>query len=119
MEITYIPQPNGSKQCGQTVLAMLLGTDIKTICKEMKKSGGTRNSHLKKILDSYNIKYRYKRCKHLEHIPKVAIVKIGFAGYSHTHWTLKYEDFFYDPTIGVIKEYNKELIEPISYLEIL
>ncbi len=119
MRIKYRAQPNHSSQCGQAVLAMLLNKDIGIICKEMDKSGPTRNGDITKVLKAYNIKHKYKRCKHLEHIPNVAIVKIGFEGQSNTHWTLKFKNVFYDPTIGIIKEYNKELIEPISELEIL
>ena len=117
--IKYLSQPVNSNQCGQTVLAMLLGEEIKTVCKLMNKSGGTRNSDLVKVLTNKGIKHNYKRCKYFEHIPKVAIVKIGFEGYNHTHWTLKYKDTYFDPEIGIIKNYNEKFINPISYIEVI
>lgn len=78
--IKYKSQPVNTNLCGQTVLAMLLDKEIKDVCKVMKKSGKTRNSDIIKVLKENEIKHKYKRCRYFEHVPKVAIVKIGFSG---------------------------------------
>ena len=81
----YIRQPENSKLCGQTCLAMIINSTIEDICEIMEKKKGTYNKDIYKVLDKYNIKYRYKRNNKLENLPELAIVKIGFKNFKNTN----------------------------------
>lgn len=121
MEIMYIRQPNNSKLCGQTCLAMAFNKDIKDICIILNKYQGTRNPDIYKIIEHFGFKYKYKRIsKKNNNIPNDVIVKIGFKGFRDTHWTYKINDCFYDPTEGLLKDYTEyDYIEYISYIQII
>ena len=117
MDITYIKKPAYSKQCGQTVLAMLTATSVKEICRQTGNNK-LRNSDITRFLKENEIKHEFKRCRHYDQLPKYAIVKLSIEGQSYNYWCLKMNDIFYDPEVGTIKEYNNESIQPISYIKI-
>jgi hypothetical protein len=117
MKIKYKNQPPYSMMCGQTVLAMVLDVEILDICFILNKHNqGTMNKDIYKVLDKFNIKYKYKRCKDFNLIPNKAIVKLGYYRSKDTHWILKFNDKYYDPSIGIIEQYNTDLVKPISYI---
>lgn len=118
-KIVYQEQPHKSKKCGQTVLAMLLGGSTDMMCAFLSKTKGTYNKDIYKILDLYRVKYRYKRFKSIEQLPKLAIVKIGFSTSTSTHWTLRINGKFYDPDLGIIDKYNLDHVRFMSYIEVI
>lgn len=115
----YISQPRGAVTCGQTVLAMIFNMTIAEVCDLMGKHGRTRNKHLQEFLLTRGCTSVYSRAKTFEEIPNGSIVKIGFKGYSDTHWVLKDDNKYYDPDIGILHQYNTDFIEPISYMQVV
>jgi hypothetical protein len=49
--------------------------------------------------------------------PPLCMVVLHFSDAKHTHWTVYKRGMFYDPTIGVVREYPDE-VRQTSYLPI-
>lgn len=114
--ISYLKQPqNGS--CGQTCLAMLAGIAVDEVIKIMKSTKW--QASLSKVLEaleyfgfSYN-KPVYTHGQKLE-FPKCCIINIR--GDKKSHLLVYFDGVFYDPTFGIMHNYQYENI--ISYIEI-
>ena len=113
-----IMQPTFST-CGQACIAMITGKSIEEVIKNMKTDGPTSIGQLIEILDFYGIKHaeRNKRISKKNPVPyKYSILTVHTnAGY--THWTLLYNNKYFDPEFGLIEgEYMYGKIT--SFLEI-
>ncbi len=113
-----ITQSNSSS-CGQACIAMIAGKSIEEVIKDMKTDGPTSIGQLIEILDFYGIKHseRNKRISKKNPVPyKYSILTVHtYAGY--THWTLFYDNKYFDPEFGLIEgEYTHGKIT--SFLEI-
>lgn len=100
----------------QTTIA---GKSVDEVIKDMKTDGATSIGQLIEILDYYGIRHaeKNKRISKKNPVPyKYSILTVHTdAGY--THWTLLYDDKYYDPEFGLIEgEYTHGKIT--SFLEI-
>ena len=93
-----------SENCGQACIAMITGKDIEEVMKDMKTSGPTSIGQLIEILDFYGVKHAKKNTRISKKNPapyKYSILTVHTnAGY--THWTLLYDNKYYDPEFGLI-----------------
>lgn len=116
MEVNYISQSVHSNLCGQSVISMLLNIPIKVVIEDLVETKDKlRNSDIKKVLDSHQIKNESLRTRHFESIPDTAIVKVAIENSANSYWVLKYKGIFYDPYIGVVSKYNSRVTFPMSY----
>lgn len=105
--------------CGQACIAMITGKNVEEVIKDMKTDGVTSIGQRIEILDFYGIGHaeRNKRISKKNPVPyKYSILTVHTdAGY--THWTLFYDNKYYDPEFGLIEgEYAHGKIT--SFLEI-
>ena len=99
----------GPETCGQACISMITGKGIEEVIKDMKTSGPTSIGQLIEILDFYGIKHAERNTriskKNPEPYPFSILTVHTNAGY--THWTLLYDNKYYDPEFGMIEgEYN-------------
>lgn len=91
--------------CGQACIAMITGKSIEEVIKDMKTDDATSIGQLIEILDFYGIRHaeRNKRISKKISVPyKYSILAVHTnAGY--THWTLFYDNKYYDPEFGLIE----------------
>lgn len=109
-----IIQPQ-DRLCGQACVAMLAGVELEEVIKTMKAK--KRQSSLSKVietLDYYGIAHSDKMIYKLKNdhiLPKCCIVN------TKGHLILFYNGKYYDPSKGILKEYDQNQIT--GYLEIL
>jgi hypothetical protein len=113
-----IIQPTFST-CGQACISMITGKSIEEVIKDMKTDGATSIGQLIEILDFYGVRHAERNKRISKKIPvpyKYSILTVHTnAGY--THWTLFYDNKYYDPEFGLIEvEYTYGKIT--SFLEI-
>ncbi|MBO5474500.1 MAG: hypothetical protein J6A08_12075 [Lachnospiraceae bacterium] len=116
--VELIMQPTFST-CGQACIAMIAGKSVEEVIQDMKTDGATSIGQLIEILDFYGIGHaeRNKRISRKNPIPyKYSILTVHtIEGY--THWTLFYDNKYYDPEFGLTEgEYTYGKIT--SFLEI-
>lgn len=114
----YRSQGFKTKKCGQTVLSMITGKPINEICKVLGKEESTNIfKDLKPFLESNGYQTIYKKVRNFKSIPNNSIVLLEFPDESNNgHFTLKINNKYYDPSVGIISKYNKKTRLPHSYL---
>ena len=104
---------------GQECIAMIAQKDIDEVIKDMKTDGPTSIGQLMDILDLYGIKHaeRNKRISKKNPIPYEYSILTVHTNAGYTHWTLLYDNKYFDPEFGLIEgEYTHGKIT--SFLEI-
>lgn len=115
--ITLIRQPNDGL-CGQAVVAMLAGVTIQEVidvmgCREWQGTMGRMIS----ALNYYGIDHSeiiYYTARPDGKIPECCIMMEKLGRFSH--YLIHYKGKFYDPTLGLLNEYDKSKL--LGYLEI-
>jgi hypothetical protein len=102
--VTYIKEPD-SLQCGQAVLAMLLG---KTVDEIIETVGTERETKLKDMfccLDLYGVKYSGDRVQveSKSELPEICFLSLETP--RCWHWSLYFKGMFYDPEHGVMNDF--------------
>lgn len=90
--------------CGQACIAMIAGKTIENVIKDMKTSGPTSIGQLIEALDFYGIKHSEKNTRISKKNPapfEYSILTVH-ANAGYTHWTLLYDNKYYDPEFGLI-----------------
>ena len=98
-----------SETCGQACIAMITGKDIKQVIKDMKTSGPTSVGQLIEILDFYGVKHadRNTRISKKNPVPYKYSILTVHTNEGYTHWTLLFDNIYFDPEFGLIKgEYS-------------
>ncbi|MGG8495949.1 hypothetical protein ACQY1Q_06010 [Tenacibaculum sp. TC6] len=115
----YVSQGYNTKLCGQTVLSMIIGKPTEQICKELQKDGTTNIiKDLKPYLEKNGFDTEYKKVRTFKDIPNNSIVLLEFPDESQSgHYTLKINNVYYDPAVGILKNYNEETRLPHSFLK--
>lgn len=116
--ITLIKQPNDGL-CGQAVVAMLAGVTIQDVvdvmeCREWQGTMGKVISAINYYgIDHSDIIYYTQGAKNVK-LPECCIMmeKMG----RFCHYLLHYKDKFYDPTLGMLENYDFSKL--LGYLEI-
>lgn len=116
MNIKYIHEPT-DLQCGQAVLAMLLGTTAESICRYLDNDRETNLREMKRVLSEHGINLLPERrqafCK--DDLPKCALLSLETP--RCWHWSLYADGRFYDPEHGILEDFPKS--ERKYYWEIL
>ncbi len=94
-----------SETCGQACISMITGKPIEEVIKDMKTSGPTSIGQLMEILDFYGVKHaeRNTRISKKNPTPYKCSILTVHANAGYTHWTLLYDNKYYDPEFGLIE----------------
>lgn len=100
---------NTFSTCGQACIAMITGKSINEVIKDMKTDGPTSIGQLIEILDFYGIKHaeKNKRISKKNPIPYKYSILTVHTNEGYTHWTLLYDNKYYDPEFGLIEDEYK------------
>lgn len=104
MNITYIHEPN-DLQCGQAVLAMILGTTAEKISEYLCNERETTLKEMKRVLSENNIKFSPERKESFskDDLPRYALLSLETP--RCWHWSLYADGIFYDPEHGVLRDF--------------
>lgn len=104
MNIEYIHEPT-DLQCGQAVLAMLLGTSAEEICGRLGNERETTLREMKQTLAESGIRFdpqrREAQCR--EELPRCCLLSLETP--RCWHWSLYAQGVFYDPEHGVLDDF--------------
>lgn len=100
----YIHEPT-DLQCGQTVLAMLLGVSVESICGKLQNDRETTFREMKQTLEKHGFRLSPKRKQAFTKadLPPVALLSLETP--RCWHWSLYGEGIFYDPEHGVMEDF--------------
>lgn len=114
----YLSQGYGTKKCGQTVLAMITGLPVDTICNQIGKQETTSMlNDLKPFLQNHGFDTEFKRIRYFEEAPNNSIVLLSKQGFSTGHFVLKKKKKYLDPYEGVIHKYNEDVNYALCFLK--
>lgn len=120
--VRYLFQPLGSKQCGQTCVAMLLGIPLNDVINEIGKEGVTTTKDLVTILHTHGFETsgRRERIGKSTKLPDTCILSMKIEGQSNWHWVLYVNGKYLDPDEGPLSRYpqNNNAFRFTSYIEI-
>lgn len=110
MNIQYIHEPT-DLQCGQAVLAMLLGTAPEYICSYLGNDRETDLREMKRVLTDHGIKFDHERkqAQTVSDLPVCALLSLETP--QCWHWSLYADGIFYDPEHGVLREFPQSARE--------
>ena len=102
--VKHIYEPN-PLACGQAVLAMLSGEDVKDIFSLVKTEKETTLKDMKNALVSLEIGFKNERVEVSEksELPRVAMLSLETP--KCWHWSLFFDGVFYDPEYGVLDDF--------------
>ncbi len=118
--LVYIHEPT-DLQCGQAVLAMLLGVSVESICAELQNERETTFREMKQVLESrgFKLSAERKQAGSKADLPSIALLSLETP--RCWHWSLYAEGIFYDPEHGVMEDFPEckrkyfwEVTVPIS-----
>lgn len=100
----YIHEPT-DLQCGQAVLAMLLGASVESICNELHNERETTLREMKQALESrgFRLSAERKQAVTKADLPPVALLSLETP--RCWHWSLYADGIFYDPEHGVMEDF--------------
>lgn len=104
MNINYIHEPT-DLQCGQAVLAMLLGTTPEEICGILHNERETNLREMQSVLEKHGIAFSRERKQAFTKadLPKTALLSLETP--RCWHWSLFADGVFYDPEHGVLDDF--------------
>ena len=107
-------QPEGSKLCGQTCIAMIAGISLGDAIQRAGKQGGTTGPDLRKALYRIGIPSSEKMVRlgargkvprkrfDFGVLPKRCIAKVRSTGVKESHWVLVWDGEIHDPYPGYV-----------------
>ncbi len=104
MDINYIHEPT-DLQCGQAVLAMVLGKTPEYICSLL---GNDRETDLREMKQTFRahgffVSDERRQVQHREELPPLALLSLETP--RCWHWSLYCDGTFYDPEHGVMDDF--------------
>ena len=104
MNINYIHEPT-DLQCGQAVLAMLLGTSVDYICDFLGNDRETDLREMKRVLTEHGVKFspERKQAQTKADLPSCAVLSLETP--RCWHWSLYADGIFYDPEHGILNDF--------------
>lgn len=104
MNITYVHEPT-DLQCGQAVLAMLLGKTPDEICKYLNNDRETTLKEMKLVLKENGVAFSNERKQVMSksELPGCALLSLETP--RCWHWSLYADGVFYDPEHGVLDDF--------------
>lgn len=104
MDIKYIREPD-DLQCGQAVLAMLTGIDVKIIADLLDNHRETTLKEMKQTLREHGFTVDDKRVQVYDKTQLPDICMLSLETPRCWHWSLYCEGVFYDPEHGVMDDF--------------
>lgn len=104
MTVRYIHEPD-DLQCGQAVLAMLLGVSAESICRELQNERETTFREMKQTLERHGFRLSDERRQAAARsdLPQTALLSLETP--RCWHWSLYLNGTFYDPEHGVMEDF--------------
>lgn len=104
MTVEYIHEPT-DLQCGQAVLAMLLGTTPEKICTFLQNDRETTLREMQLVLETNGVRFSRERRQAFtkEDLPKIALLSLETP--RCWHWSLFANGVFYDPEHGILDDF--------------
>ena len=101
----HLQQPERSRVCGQTVVAMITGRSVEEVCQLIGKTGTTKLSDIKKALEHFGVKvgypvrYNNRLKKNRPQLPEFCLIRLKRTSgrKASGHLTFYYKGTFYDP----------------------
>lgn len=97
----HLMQPVGSRLCGQTCLAMILGTTVHNTIVWAKKKGGTRTKDLRELLEKHGRQCSPRMKRGYPTEDGMFLLTVHFHGSSAKHWVILLrlgdKEMYYDP----------------------
>jgi len=104
MEINYIHEPT-DLQCGQAVLAMILGTTPEHICKLLGNDRETTLAEMKRLLRDAGYIVSDERMQVCDKSELPIFCMLSLETPRCWHWSLYCEGIFYDPEHGIMDDF--------------
>jgi len=105
MTIKLELQPEGSRQCGQAVVAMLAHKTTAEICRKFAHYDETTVAQVCRWLHVERIGYLAPRTGSNWHEHQKAILRINSPAMRFNHWILKFGGQIYCPSHGIDPDY--------------
>ena len=104
MKIEYIHEPT-DLQCGQAVLAMVLGIPVGQVCAELGNERETTLREMREYFEAHGVKMAAGRsqAQGKEDLPRLALLSLETP--RCWHWSLYADGVFYDPEHGVLDDF--------------
>lgn len=104
MTVKYIHEPT-DLQCGQAVLAMLLGKTPEEICNFLQNDRETTLREMQLVLETNGVRFSRERRQAFikADLPKFALLSLETP--RCWHWSLFADGVFYDPEHGVLDDF--------------
>ncbi len=104
MKIEYVHEPT-DLQCGQAVLAMVLGLPVEQVSGELDNDRETTLKEMKDYFRSHGVKIsdERKQAQTKDDLPPLALLSLETP--RCWHWSLYCEGAFYDPEHGVLNDF--------------
>ncbi|MBE6869750.1 MAG: hypothetical protein E7494_13505 [Ruminococcus albus] len=104
MNITYIHEPT-DLQCGQAVLAMVLGISAEQVVSDLNNERETTLKEMKEYLRSHGAWVSDERVPVTEKSQLPPLCMLSLETPRCWHWSLYFEGTFYDPEHGVMSDF--------------
>ncbi len=104
MEIKYIHEPT-DLQCGQAVLAMVLGVSVEEIVKRLGNERETTLKEMKETFRANGVKISDARIQVQKKSELPPLCLLSLETPRCWHWSLYCEGIFYDPEHGVMEDF--------------
>ena len=104
MKIEYIHEPT-DLQCGQAVLAMVLGIPVEQVALELENDRETTLREMRSYFEAHGVKMSAGRQQAQSRVdlPKLALLSLETP--RCWHWSLYADGVFYDPEHGVLDDF--------------
>ena len=104
LKIEYVHEPT-DLQCGQAVLAMVLGLPVEQVSGELDNDRETTLKEMKDYFRSHGVKIsdERKQAQTKDDLPPLALLSLETP--RCWHWSLYCEGVFYDPEHGVLNDF--------------
>lgn len=104
MKISYIHEST-DLQCGQAVLAMVLGKTVDEIVEYLGNDRETNLREMKKALRKYGINISDERCQAADKSDLPELCLLSLETPRCWHWSLYHKGTFYDPENGIMNDF--------------
>lgn len=104
LKIEYVHEPT-DLQCGQAVLAMVLGLPVEQVSGELDNDRETTLKEMKDYFRSHGVKIsdERKQAQTKDDLPPLSLLSLETP--RCWHWSLYCEGVFYDPEHGVLNDF--------------
>lgn len=102
--IVYIHEPT-DLQCGQAVLAMLLGISVESVCAELHNERETTLAEMRLMLEKHGFVLSRERRQAASKTDLSPVALLSLETPRCWHWSLYTDGTFYDPEHGMMNDF--------------